>query len=945
MRPVAGPDGLSDVTRSVWGKSDRRAEVSDWLPLWVHLSDTMYAAQRWWDERLSDHERAEAARHMGGDEDQARALLVFLAGVHDVGKATPSFAGKVPALARRTGLGPNLARRPLLHAGMGGLILQQWLGERGWNRAERNRIAYIVAGHHGRSPLPTEMRRAARDPEMRGGPEWESVQVELIEWARDWSGIDLAPGSPASRIPRAVQLPYLGWLTIADWVASGKFSLIGVDENAPGAPQRRADVAWRRLGLQAPWVMPPESEDDATTILRRRFGDDAKSRPIQDEVACRAKRLDPGLFIIEAPMGEGKTEAGLIAAARIAERAGCRGLFFALPTMATANSMLDRTLNWFKAAPGFTEPSVYLAHSMRDQNETFASLSADVDEPSDDLKDPESGRGTDPVDGHVNDWMVHNARLAALSDLVVGTVDQLISAGLNRPWVALRLAPLLGKVIVIDEVHSYDAHMLEFLYRTLEWLGSFNVPVIAMSATLSNDVRSRLFEAYRQGQRLNDRKMPGKKKFTMSPSLVSGLHTEKCSGKVRNPYMVPSASSTRESDIKVTRMEDGVRQDDANLVALLREKLAGGQGCVAVVRNTVNRAQTTYQNLRDIWGDDVTLLHSRYLGTDRAQKERVLVRELGKDDSLRPRLRIVVATQVIEQSLDLDFDLMVTDLAPMDALLQRTGRLHRHDRSRPAGMERPEVVVVARHWGQRLPVVRMGGGKLTPSAFIYGEHPLLTTGAFLLHRDSIRLPADIPELVNAAADPHWADSADLLPGEREQVEEARDERDAQVRSYRDSARAVLTPRSATSELSQWLDGLGFSSVTGTDVEDTGVRQDNGSIRLVMLVDYAPPSWVRTPSLGRVGDPQEWRKGRVPDGRTLTAAKALTVPLPPGLSRGLGGDTANYWQDGTRGPARFASQVNVVNFTPHALGVFTATAGSYHLVYDRETGLRQVSGGG
>src|SRR5690606_31927012 len=220
-----------------------------------------------------------------------------------------------------------------------------------------------------------------------------------------------------------------------------------------------------------------------------------------------ARRMSsPGLMLIEAPMGEGKTEAALAVAEVFAARSGAGGVFVALPTMATGNAMFPRMLQWLRRLPdvaGGGLQSVMLAHSKAALNEDFGELvragrrtvaGVEHDGRGDEWR-PRSDRRASSAELVAHQWL-HGRKKAMLSSFVVGTVDQLLFMGLKSRHLALRHLALAGKVVVIDEAHAYDAYMNSYLDRVLSWLGAYRVPVVVLSATLPAARRRELAAAY-----------------------------------------------------------------------------------------------------------------------------------------------------------------------------------------------------------------------------------------------------------------------------------------------------------------------------------------------------------------------------------------------------------------------------------------------------------------
>ncbi len=361
-------------------------------------------------------------------------------------------------------------------------------------------------------------------------------------------------------------------------------------------------------------------------------------------------------------MGEGKTEAALVAAELLARRFGAHGVFVGLPTQATTDAMFNRVKKWLaEVQPG---AALGLSHGKSVVNAEYAGLErwhatevgvdcgCDVYSPS--------------------QWFTGRKRLL-LSPHVVGTIDNILLAGAQVKHVALHHLAFAQKVVVLDEVHAADIYMSEFLERALEWLGASQVPVVLLSATLPASIRQRLIRAY-TGQTHDVGN--GYPQITIANSTTTTIYT-------------PAATATKTIQFEVLD-EPGLGAWDTtsagnSVAALLNERLSDG-GCALIIRNTVGRAQTLYARLQAAFPDDqVLLLHSRFTAGDRAAHTEELLGLLGDTSkgAIRPHRVIVVATQVAEQSLDIDADLLVTDLCPIDLLLQRAGRLHRHTANDP----------------------------------------------------------------------------------------------------------------------------------------------------------------------------------------------------------------------------------------------------------------------
>ncbi|MDT9683130.1 type I-E CRISPR-associated protein Cse1/CasA [Streptomyces sp. TRM76323] len=775
MFPVSGgpapqkaplsPQHLSDAARSAWAKHDRKTD--GWLPLWRHMADSGSVAEKLWDDWLPlSVKRLVAAPFPGGDEEASR-LVRFLAASHDVGKCTPAFACQVEQLAERMrdrGLDMPTAReygqdRKLAPHGLAGqVVLQEWLGERfGLGARGAGQFAVVAGGHHGVPPESQQIHDLQLRPHLvrHPGPSealWRRTQYELLDWCAELTGVtDLWPSWREVRLPQPAQVLLTAVVILADWIASAPELFPYAPESwlplGASGERRRLRAAWEGLDLPGPWK-PEVPAASPQALFSRRFPglQGAAPRPVQQEAVRMAGAMDPaGLLIIEAPMGEGKTEAALAAAEVLAARSGAGGLLLALPTRATGDAMFGRLLSWLDALPSDGAPSrsVVLAHAKAALNETWSGLlragsrAIAAVEPDGDEQEPvPGGRERDvprhPAGLHAHQWL-RGRKKQLLASFAVGTVDQVLFAALKSRHLALRHLAVAGKVVVIDEVHAYDAYMNRYLDRTLEWLAAYRVPVVLLSATLPAARRKALAAAYAGAE--------GAAAVTTATDAYP-LLTAVSPGRTALTAQ-PAAASERGTAVVLERMDD----DLAALADRLEAELADG-GCALVVRNTVGRVLEAAEVLRERFGDHhVTVAHSRFLAADRAANDAALLRMFGPGGD-RPARHVVVASQVVEQSLDVSFDLLVTDLAPVDLVLQRMGRLHRHPSFRPARLSTPRCLVTGVDWAASLPLPDAGSRAVYP-----GDWTLLRSLAALTpHLDGVpvRLPHDISPLVQSA---------------------------------------------------------------------------------------------------------------------------------------------------------------------------------------------------
>lgn len=739
--------GLSDRARSIWGKTNR-VDDSEWLPLYVHMADSAAMSAKIWDTWVPQGTKAVIARDLGDDYDLARKLMIFLAGVHDIGKATPVFQAKPISFgpdAESLAWKPEQAGLPMIaglrdtshpsHPIAGQVILERYFSlVHKWGERESRQYACVVGGHHGTPPDKSKLESARLGKTESGldSEVWMTTQNELIEFIAGTVGIGDEEWKLLSKKRFSAQSAMLatGLVIMADWIASNSdadmFPLVRVhplwDDDEPfvmtgredddiqswSGLQRRAERAWACVQLPHAWEpadIPSSCQD--LFLTRFRLPEGAQPRPVQEQAVRVARDTDaPGLLIIEAPMGEGKTEAALAAAEILAQRTGRGGVCVALPTMATTDAMFSRVHRWLDALPSCDstdEKTVWLAHGKAKLNDDFQGIIAASRRHfssigQDDTDEPYSRKhGGIPPETVVSDWM-WGRKKGALANFLVCTVDQVLMGALQMKHVVLRQLAMVNKVVIVDECHAYDAYMREYLKMALEWLGSSRTPVILLSATLPERQREEMTKAYLKGRKnsvlvlptgakrggireLKRRQLAAKAEGAYINEPKSVQEGEVSSGhKVSTAYPVLTYTSDTEikhMDVKPSGRSMNVRcqivdDSDEALISLLDRLLEDG-GCVGVICDTVGRAQHAAKLLSDYFGSEyVKLTHSRFMDIDRMSNEAELRQLLGPDSTVgngeRPQRMIVVGTQVLEQSLDIDFDALVTDIAPVDLI-------------------------------------------------------------------------------------------------------------------------------------------------------------------------------------------------------------------------------------------------------------------------------------
>lgn len=796
---------LSKELAAAVAKSDRE-NGNDWLPFWMHSFDTAgimeKLAQKRLPESISDYLCAEC-----GSREKLFSTLKFCALVHDIGKLTIVFQSRIYDAVDfspfavcvelpKSGSLVNASDTP--HALASEAILLK-LGC-------REGVASIAGAHHGRPSAWTDVRDqisgACTAVENFYGKRWkyrklfESLWKEWIDFSLECAGFSELSDLPDMAVPAQVVIS--GMLVTADWIASNTtyFPLISADQKGEfGDYPKRIENAWTTIGFPNMWESKARFglDDEA---FKERFG--FLPNPTQADIISTATDAESsGIYIIEAPMGLGKTEAALALSEILAARAGAGGMFFGMPTQATSNGIFPRLEKW---ADGLAEDeqtllAIKLAHGNAALNEDYRELFTGHSN-----LNIESDSGL-----IVHDWF-SGRKQTLLSDFVIGTVDQLLMAALKQKHVMLKHFGLSGKVVVVDECHAYDAYMSKYLDMAIQWLGIYKVPVIILSATLPAKRRAELVEAY----------------------VGRGL---KCIDDAwKSSLAYPLLTYTEKNFVKQKALSFSGEQKEISVKTIYRDEVtaragyaAERGGCVGVIVNTVRKAQEIAAELQSAFPKaEVIIMHAQFIMTDRAKREEQILKRVGKHSTPESRRRlIIVGTQVLEQSLDLDFDLMITELCPMDLLLQRTGRLHRHNRVRPQGLETASCFVLD----------ETDDSFDSGSAAIYGEWLLMRTRALLPNK--LTIPSDIPLLVQRVYD----ENDDRMLGElTEGMESAQEEYVKKTKKKERNACNWLIGKPSERKgksLDGWLDNaIGLSS---EQAGERAVRDGDPSIDVIALM--------------------------------------------------------------------------------------------------------------
>lgn len=705
---------LNPQATILWAKSGE----DQGHPLLVHMLDVAAVAEAILElEPVTTHQHL--AAQFGLAAETAPRWLATLAGLHDVGKAIPGFQAKWEqgqALAKAQGLTfVSTSLRSDRHDWASTAILKKWLpAHTGADVIWCTQVAEAVGAHHG---YPLTTKEVGDGLPLREDKVWQQARQALLD--AYWKVLTPSGVITADELA----LPAINWLagltSIADWIGSNlEWFSLGIRHDdlrqhyihaKALAHQALATIGWRSF---APMLSEP-------VPLDRQLGQMlASDQPVtpralqQQGVALLQQSQGPALLLVEAPMGEGKTELAFMAHLHLQRTNGHRGFYLALPTQATGNALFARARQFMDAFAHGPAPDLQLIHGGAARQEMMAAL-----------KDVwgEDGKQSEGIEAAR--WFSRRKR-PLIAPYGVGTIDQALFSVLNVKHHFVRLWGLANRVVVLDEVHAYDTYTEGLIEALLRWLKGLSCSVILMSATLPTKRRDGLLKAWR----VDPAVLP---ELAYPRLLLADDRGLDWDDQIASREMVP-----------VTLAGCGTTPEELLCVAL--EALTHG-GCGAIIVNTVERAQQLYSLLKAKAPEDLTLqiFHARFPADERAQREAAVLSTFGKEGK-RPARALLVATQVVEQSLDIDFDFLISDLAPVDLLLQRVGRLHRHQRPARPGPHRQPVLTVAGLLPGELPDLAT-----TRWRFVYDPYLLAMTWVRLLGETSLQLPQDIDRLVQA----------------------------------------------------------------------------------------------------------------------------------------------------------------------------------------------------
>lgn len=600
----------------------------------------------------------------------------LIAAAHDIGKISPTFQKKIyTALSQK-----NETVLSALKA-FNADAERSWGGHGGVSQAAADAqnvgkyIPEILGQHHGFSPNLTIYQATS---EVFGGQLWQAQRIELLAQLKQALDADFPI------VKDALQARVLaGLTTVSDWIGSGSLF-----EDPDGEWQSKIEQA-----LDAAGFIQPQLKSGLS------FSEVFDFTPKAAQIKLIEAASQPGVYVLEAPMGLGKTEAALYAAYQLLCKKLATGIYFALPTQLTSDKIHERV-------------NTFLTRILNDESPHKQALLVHGNAW---LKQFEMGEEGNP-DGA---WFAQGKR-GILAPFAVGTIDQALMAVMNVKHGFVRTFGLAGKVVILDEVHSYDSFTGTILDALVKALRKLHCTVIILSATLTQERRAKLL---------------GITPISTAYPLITAQP---------NTGELAEVSVELISDVSVAI----VHQPEINAIEEALRRAEDGQQ-VLWIENTVKEAQVLYKKLADrARGMSVAcgLLHSRYTKADRAAKESDWVIYFGKGgtETRAQQGRILVGTQVLEQSLDIDADFLVTRIAPTDMLLQRLGRLWRHEKTRRPQTARREAWIISPDLAAAITSSELAFGA---TAKVYAPYVLCRSLKVWQGLTQVCLPSQIRELI------------------------------------------------------------------------------------------------------------------------------------------------------------------------------------------------------
>lgn len=735
-----------------WGKANKDEGIYSWHPFAYHCLDVAVVALQWW--KHSKNLKRSMIYEIGLEEEKAKAWVLFFVALHDLGKLDLRFQAKVRELAEKNysiDLSSKEIQREYYHGDEG----YRWFvqeSEEIFGSLKPSKVRGLqnwfaaTAGHHGSIPTDGSDNSIATYDDNDLLNMSEQDKQSRTQWIEDLIELFLTPvGISIEDIPTK-QPPVLlaGFCSICDWLGSNTDYF---------CYESHADKKTTKEYLDSKLDKANEILFDFGLLSRVKTKGGMKylyppyiPRNIQTLVEKLA--VEPSLVIMEANTGSGKTEAALAFATKLLAAGYAENITFALPSQATANAMLPRLE---KVAPLIFESSsnIILAHGNSIFNEKFKELIEQAKKQTNAQKNEEATL-------QCSEWLASSKKRAFLGQIAVTTVDQvMLSAISSLRHYFVRSFGVAKSVLIIDEVHAYDAYMYGILEEVIKQQRKAGGSIILLSATLPSYQKETLCRAWGHTQKVSTKTYP--------------LIIQATTGNITPlQYQLENDSDLQNKEVKIELWKNqDIAIVDENLKRIVDAAEKGAK--VALICNLVDDAQIYFQQLRELTDVEVDLFHSRFRFTDRLEKEKGVIKNYGEGS--KSMGRILVGTQVIEQSLDIDFDWIITFLCPIDLLFQRIGRLFRHEKEARPIEEAVCTIVVPDS-------IDLGSLKTATNSF--GKHQFIYKSIRTLYRTlqwlerekSISFPSAYREWIESVyAQDSWENEPEIIEQLAEQYKQ------------------------------------------------------------------------------------------------------------------------------------------------------------------------------
>lgn len=697
------------------------AKLNPRVSLWHHMYETAILSKTFLEQ--SSYKGLvgmfkECFREGATDKEIINVISAFV-GMHDIGKAWYDFQynglKELDSRAERenwiieiNNMGYGCPMSNFRHEAASAYIMKKLTREyTALDSTLREAVGTVYLNHHlSRDETSVMMLRETVEDINEEG--WKLVQKELIKRMFKEFGIERFPSLKAEKT-QLFEVVLLGFLYRCDWIASSLFT--GFDRDIMSKKEYQETVREISEGYVRSMKMECPKVDVSGLKMKDIFTDLSRFslRPLQEKAESIGQTdATFDCVIVEDLTGAGKTEAGLYLAFQAMQKRGKQGIYMGLPTNTTEETMNPRFQQAIDTVYG---KAVYeVGHAtgsswLREEN-----IECEKEEKRDRM------------------YSASTKEKKLMVPFVTGTVDQIEIAALKRRFGMISMVDLMNKVVVIDEMHAYDAYMRGILLVTLKWLKEAGAPVIIMSATLPNFIKEDIHKVYSEEPFVKEEAYPLLTVYKNGHRVAHKIH---------------SNSTPRTYDVALTQ---GLKDYNA-ICRSAKEKIKNG-GNLVIIMDTVSCAKELYRKVKEEFKDiPVMLFQGQSTEKNKAEfTERLisLYGKEGKEKGNRPYKSIVIATQIVEQSIDVDFDYMISELAPIDLLLQRFGRWHRHS---------DKGTIREKGYGQSPIEIHYAGTseKMLKLHYVYKDFPtvLRNTVVYLQKHQTLEVPKQSREMVEA----------------------------------------------------------------------------------------------------------------------------------------------------------------------------------------------------